>query len=387
MDLRLYDKTGHPSGVQATCLTSCSRDQRIRRACTPCLPTASRILFWDIDTAPPTSSVCRASPSTVPAKSHRSRTVYVADWAAAWSPDSTRNRRHHRADEAAAAGAAGVSVVATPDGARLLDLSGEEMSDSHPAWSPDGTQIAFVRAPELPENEGLDEGHIWITPREGPPVQVTDDPAYTERYPQWSPDGQAILFVRLPADAATRETVTPELWAMSPDGANQRKLLELDDSFGGADALVNDDWGEVFDWHPAARRRLRARRSRPHAGPAPSVSVDPNATPSPIGASAVTEWSAGEPTEMPNDVAFLVETGCTNCEGPPQSLVRVYRKPDGSHVSEVLFSGEKMDVWYRDQNGNEYWSPIIADGQRPRGTNNRGRPLRQWPLHSAIPGT
>lgn len=65
-----------------------------------------------------------------------------------------------------------------------------------PAWSPDGTQIAFSSA-RGGAKHGWDEDIFTIRPRAtiGPRVTRLTDNAYTDTHPTWSPDGKKVVFV------------------------------------------------------------------------------------------------------------------------------------------------------------------------------------------------
>jgi dipeptidyl aminopeptidase/acylaminoacyl peptidase len=78
----------------------------------------------------------------------------------------------------------------------LLDLTGKEkprqltFSEKHdgaPRWSPDGNQIAFVRA------DG-DKSQVWVLPLSGGEAYVVTKSEYGASNPRWSPDGKKILF-------------------------------------------------------------------------------------------------------------------------------------------------------------------------------------------------
>jgi dipeptidyl aminopeptidase/acylaminoacyl peptidase/CubicO group peptidase (beta-lactamase class C family) len=83
--------------------------------------------------------------------------------------------------------------VPVADGdARQLTRGG---ADSSPKWSPDGTQVAFVRAQDGP-------GQLWLLPiGGGEPEQLTTLPLGAGT-PAWSPDGTRIAF-SAPVDLAT----------------------------------------------------------------------------------------------------------------------------------------------------------------------------------------
>ncbi len=99
--------------------------------------------------------------------------------------------------------------VSVADGAaRQLTRGG---ADSSPQWSPDGTQLAFVRAQDGP-------GQLWRLPMSGgEPEQLTTLPSGAAA-PVWSPDGTQIAFsapVDLVAGPADDDT-TRERRAQAP---------------------------------------------------------------------------------------------------------------------------------------------------------------------------
>src|SRR5690606_21488078 len=61
--------------------------------------------------------------------------------------------------------------------------------DKWPAWSPDGSTIAF-----LSDRSGEEE--IWLVPQDGsrPPEQITNGGKAMRYSPQWAPDGKRIAF-------------------------------------------------------------------------------------------------------------------------------------------------------------------------------------------------
>ncbi|MGH7505975.1 MAG: amidohydrolase family protein, partial [Longimicrobiales bacterium] len=109
-----------------------------------------------------------------------------------------------------------------------------EAGEYHPAWSPDGTSIAFVTWDDR-------EGHIMRVPAAGgAPVRLTQTAAYYQQ-PAWSPDGGRIVAIRAAA----------------------RDLKQAIDPF------VFDGLGAQFVWVPAQGGEVTTigptgGRSRPH---------------------------------------------------------------------------------------------------------------------------
>ena len=104
-------------------------------------------------------------------------------------------------------------------------LSTQEQEAGSPAWSPDGTQIAFDGAP-------LGEGtqSIWVVDADGENLrQVTTDGSA----PAWSPDGRQIAYV------GPSSTGWGTLWVTNVDGS-------------GGTTLSSDTWG-IPQWLPDGR--------------------------------------------------------------------------------------------------------------------------------------
>lgn len=155
---------------------------------------------------------------------------------AAWSPDG----RHVVYDRAAIT-ADGTRQnaqlwIIDADGSNPRALTSGSSRNMRPAWSPDGSTIAFMsdRHAEVDINlMGTDDGdlEIYLMARDGSNVRRLSECAETARSPAWSPDGQRIAF-----DCRG-------LWVMSADGRNQRRLI---DDFGGRPTWSPDGQLIVF---------------------------------------------------------------------------------------------------------------------------------------------
>lgn len=114
-----------------------------------------------------------------------------------------------------------IAFVSERDGSRNIYIMNPDGSDVHklisggwPSWSPDGTQIAFMK-----------DGDIYIMSRDGGGLRrLTNHPAL-DFDPAWSPDGTQIAF-------ASKRSGNWEIYIINVDGSNLHNLTNhpaLDD--------------------------------------------------------------------------------------------------------------------------------------------------------------
>jgi Tol biopolymer transport system component len=90
--------------------------------------------------------------------------------------------------------------------------------DREPHWSPDGTRIAF-------SSDRSGNYDIWVLDVKTRAVtQVTRNPA-NDFWPTWSPDGKEIAFV-------SQRTPSPGVYAITADGGGERLLAEAEGNVG-----------------------------------------------------------------------------------------------------------------------------------------------------------
>jgi Tol biopolymer transport system component len=150
----------------------------------------------------------------------------AADSQPAWSPDGSRIAFTSTRD-----GNEEIYVMQA-DGSGQIRLTSNSWGDSSPAWSPNGREIAFVGVPDI-------DYEVYAMSADGAGQRnLTRNPA-SEEEPAWSPDGRRIAFIsdRIDPDGDA------DIFAMRPDGSAQKRLRSTSDSSGSAP-----------DWSPDGRR-------------------------------------------------------------------------------------------------------------------------------------
>jgi Tol biopolymer transport system component/DNA-binding winged helix-turn-helix (wHTH) protein len=120
--------------------------------------------------------------------------------------------------------------------ARIVPFTSFAGSESHPAFSPDGKQIAFVWGGESDDNNDI---YVKLIGTEKP-LRLTADPA-ADSGPTWSPDGRYLAFLRQSADGNWAYLV-PAL------GGAERKLSKAGRQIVTIDEPARLAWRPSGEW-------------------------------------------------------------------------------------------------------------------------------------------
>jgi TolB protein len=126
--------------------------------------------------------------------------------------------------------------TANADGSDPVRLtSTQDVQETWPTWSPDGTKIAYTSNAEDPFQD------VWVMDADGTDqTRLTVNTGVFDAFPEWSPDGSTIAFTsdRLAFD---------DVWVMDADGSDPTRLT------------TGNKIDERPDWSPDGTRIVFSR--------------------------------------------------------------------------------------------------------------------------------
>ncbi len=164
-----------------------------------------------------------------------------------WSPDGSRLVITSREEKDTL-----YELDVTTDAARKLwDCADPCVGDDEAVWSPDGSQIAFIRAIGPVQNGVPADCSLWLgDPETGEVQRLTSTPGctYRETFPHWSRDGTRIAYYRGVYEDNGATTATA-LYVLDVATGQETKLTDDALFAGDSDWSADDEW-LIFSTYP-----------------------------------------------------------------------------------------------------------------------------------------
>jgi Tol biopolymer transport system component len=224
------------------------------------------------------------------------------------------------------------------------NLTANDLPDSSPAWSPDGSRIAFSS-----EEEG--RWDVYVMQADGSDLaRVVSDGTQ----PAWSPDGTRIAFARI----------------ANPEASPLSQIFVVTLSTGAVERITNEEAGAIQPaWSPGGTSIAYSSRGRIEVVEADGANertvTDGDLDMNPMWISPG-ELLFSRETALAGDRAlsnvFAIDLGgeparrLTTVTG--RSAVPESSSPDGKRVLVTLYGAEGADVFLMDRNGDDL-RPLI----------------------------
>lgn len=147
--------------------------------------------------------------------------VYGIDLAPAWSPDGSRIAFAREGRPAKAATGNTDIYVVNADGTDVVRITDDPMMEYAPSWSPDGKRIAFEAYDLASGGHPPSPLRLYVMNADGTDMDALG-PESMEG-PSWSPNGNEIAFV---------DTETGSIMAIHPDGTALRRIIDVAELVG-----------------------------------------------------------------------------------------------------------------------------------------------------------
>ncbi|HEX8834047.1 MAG TPA: hypothetical protein VF719_07590 [Abditibacteriaceae bacterium] len=111
--------------------------------------------------------------------------------------------------------------VMNGDGTAVTPLTSRPMQAQEPAWSPDGSQIAFASRTEATANSL----EIFVINANGSGLRQVTDNAFQDDKPAWSPDGKSIAFRSIRLDTQNgQNSSNSDIYLIGANGSGEKRV-------------------------------------------------------------------------------------------------------------------------------------------------------------------
>lgn len=205
--------------------------------------------------------------------------------------------------------------VMNADGTGRTQLTSTSVVESEPTWSPDGTKIAFVA--NSFDVDGQTDREIWVMNADGTGRTQLTNNSSDDYYPAWSPLGDKIAYVN---------HTDRNIYVMDANGDNPTNITPDSPTGCSANCYQGNDTDPA--WSPDGSKIAYVHGYGPPTNPFAGGGVPNIWTMDPNGAN---------------------KTNLTNT--PDISAVRPAWSPDGARIAYVGAVDTNRDIWVMNSNG------------------------------------
>ena len=308
------------------------------------------------------------------------------------SPPTTVSRTEVRADNGLIAfvhgdGGLGDISVVSPDGSGRAALVNGGADELYPAWSPDGTKLAYTT--DETGSSVFSHGDIVIVDADGSnSVNVTDRsdavPETDDWDPSWAPDGRQLAYMGTvaPDTFESENEELPDLYVVNIDGSDRRNITSTPDVFevapewspGGSEIafISGDNTGQslhlsVINVDGSNPRELTDVRWGPMRGTNGFLLWIYGLSWSPDGSQIAFSDSVSDDGDTWNVHVFVINADGTGrrdlTAGQPRSSLDPEWSPDGRQIAFVTDRDDDEALYIMDADG--------SNPQRITGSNSR----------------